>query len=119
MVKHYQQFGERQIVTTLSAQLSWSHFVELIKMKDGVKRAFNTAMRAQSRWSVRTLRERIDGMLFERTAIAKQPEQAIRQELAQLEQASRERAAWRAAAGRRSGLVVARPTFGDRSAGNS
>ena len=29
MVKLYQQFGERQIVTTLSAQLSWSHFVEI------------------------------------------------------------------------------------------
>ena len=39
MVKHHKQFGERQIVTTLSAQLSWSRFVELIKVKDGVKRA--------------------------------------------------------------------------------
>jgi len=54
---------------------------------DGVKRAFYTDMCAQSRWSVRTLRERMDGMLFERTAIAKQPEQVIRQELAQLQQA--------------------------------
>ena len=87
MVKLYQQFGERQIVTTLSAQLSWSHFVEIVRIEDDLKRAFYTDMCAQSRWSVRTLRERMDGMLFERTVIAKQPEQVIRQELAQLQQA--------------------------------
>ena len=87
MVKHDQQFGARQIVTTLSAQLSWSHFVELIKVHDGVKRAFYTDTCAQSRWSVRALRERMGGMLFKRTAIAKQPEQVIRQERAQLQQA--------------------------------
>ena len=55
---------EEPIVATLSQQLSWSHFFELIRVKDGVKRAFYTDMCAQSRWSVRTLRERMDGMLF-------------------------------------------------------
>ena len=30
MVKLYQQFGERQIVRTLSAQLSWSHFGQML-----------------------------------------------------------------------------------------
>ena len=93
MVKHDQQFGARQIVTKLSAQLSWSHFVELIKVVDGVKRGFYIDMYAQSHWSARTLRERMGGMLFERTAIAKQPEQVIRQELAQLQQANEASAA--------------------------
>ena len=87
MAKFHDCLPEEPIVATLSQQLSWSHFVELIKVDDGVKRAFYTDMCAQSRWSVRTLRERMDGMLFERTAIAKQPEQVIRQELAQLQQA--------------------------------
>ncbi|NJM49386.1 MAG: DUF1016 domain-containing protein, partial [Alkalinema sp. RU_4_3] len=41
-------------------------------------------MCANERWSVRTLRDRMNGMLFERTAIAKQPEEVVRQELAQL-----------------------------------
>jgi hypothetical protein len=36
---------------------------------------------------VRTLRERLDGLLFERTAIANQPEALIRQELALLRDA--------------------------------
>jgi predicted nuclease of restriction endonuclease-like (RecB) superfamily len=33
-------------------------------------------------WSVRTLRERIDSMLYERTALSKQPDALIRQGLA-------------------------------------
>jgi predicted nuclease of restriction endonuclease-like (RecB) superfamily len=32
-------------------------------------------------WNVRTLRERIDSMLYERTALLKQPDALIRQEL--------------------------------------
>jgi len=88
MVQLYQGFGELPIVTTLSTQLSWSHLVELLKVDNPTKRSFYADMCAQSRWSVRTLRERMDGMLFERTAIAKQPEAVIRQELAQLAQAS-------------------------------
>ena len=78
MVQQYQHFGERRTVTTLSAQLSWSHFVEIIRIDDDLKRTFYTDMCTQSRWSVRTLRERMDGMLFERRSIAKQPEQVIR-----------------------------------------
>jgi predicted nuclease of restriction endonuclease-like (RecB) superfamily len=35
-------------------------------------------------WSVRTLRERIDSMLFERTALSKQPDELVKQELALL-----------------------------------
>ena len=36
------------------------------------------------RWSVRTLREKISGMLFERTAISKKPEVLVKQEIAAL-----------------------------------
>jgi predicted nuclease of restriction endonuclease-like (RecB) superfamily len=36
------------------------------------------------RWSVRTLRQKIDGMLYERTAISRKPDELIRQELASL-----------------------------------
>ena len=86
MVKLYQCFDELPTVTTLSAQLSWSHLVELLKVDDATRRTFYADLCAQSRWSVRMLRERMDGMLFERTAIAKQPEAVIRQELAQLAQ---------------------------------
>lgn len=73
-------YGE-EIVSTLSRQLSWSHFLEIIYQKDPLKRDFYAEMCRIERWSVRTLRERMASMLFERTAIARQPEALIRQEL--------------------------------------
>ncbi len=86
MAKLFDCLPDEHIVATLSQQLSWSHFVELIKIEDPTRRAFYIELCAQSRWSVRTLRERMDGVLFERTAIARQPDALIRQELAQLGQ---------------------------------
>lgn len=86
MAKFFEYFPEKTIVVTASQQLSWSHFVEIIKFEDPLQREFYLRLCADARWSVRTLRERMDGMLFERTAIAKQPEKIIRQELAQLKQ---------------------------------
>ncbi|MEN8447433.1 MAG: DUF1016 N-terminal domain-containing protein [Cyanobacteria bacterium J06555_13] len=86
MIRFYEHFADVQIVTTVSAQLSWSHFVELIRLDDTIKREFYATMCANENWSVRTLRNRMQGMLFERTAIAKQPDQVIRQELSQLAQ---------------------------------
>ena len=41
-------------------------------------------MAATERWSKRTLQAKIDGMLYERTAIATKPEELIKQELADL-----------------------------------
>ncbi len=86
MAKFYATAPDVEIVATLSQQLSWSHFVELIKPEDALKREFYTHLCADGRWSVRTLRERMDSMLYERTAISKKPEALIRQELIQLQQ---------------------------------
>lgn len=62
---------------TLSAQLTWSHIKELISLEDNLKREFYATMCNTERWSVRTLRERISSMMYERTAIYKRPEQTI------------------------------------------
>lgn len=85
MVNFYQQFNDVAKVATLSQQLSWSHFIELLKIKDKLQQDFYITMCQHERWSVRVLRERINSMLFERTVLANQPEQLIRQELANLE----------------------------------
>jgi predicted nuclease of restriction endonuclease-like (RecB) superfamily len=61
--------------------LSWSHFIEFIKIKDELKREFYIAMCSTERWNVRTLRERVNSMLYERTAISKKPEMTIRKDL--------------------------------------
>jgi predicted nuclease of restriction endonuclease-like (RecB) superfamily len=80
MMKLY-TFFDKEICATLSHKLSWSHFIEFIKIKDELKREFYITMSVHERWDVRTLRERINSMLFERTAISKKPELTIRQDL--------------------------------------
>lgn len=84
MVSFASEFSNLKIVQTLSAQLSWSHFIEIIQIKEQLKREFYAEMCRIERWSVRTLRRKIQGMLFERTAIAKKPDEIIKQELAEL-----------------------------------
>lgn len=84
MVRFSEIFPDYQIVQTLSAQLSWSHFTCLVTIADPLKQEFYLAMALQERWSTRTLGERIDAQLFERTAISKKPELTISRELALL-----------------------------------
>jgi predicted nuclease of restriction endonuclease-like (RecB) superfamily len=77
---------EEGTVQTLSAQLSWSHFIEIIYLKDPLQRQFYAEMAWVERWSVRTLRQKIQGMLYERTAISRKPEELARQELEALQE---------------------------------
>ncbi len=84
MIQFAQVFSEGEIVATLSRQLGWSHFKEIIPLKHDLQRDFYAEMCRIERWSVRTLRAKIDSMLFERTAISKQPEEVAKAELAAL-----------------------------------
>ena len=78
MIRFTEALPDRRIVQTLSEQLSWCHFLELLPFDDPLKRDFYAEMCRLERWSVRTLRAKIGGMLFERTAIAKRSEEVIR-----------------------------------------
>lgn len=69
------------ILHTVCAKLSWSHIRILIYIEDHIKREFYIQMSVHERWSVRTLQERIDSMLFERTAISQKPDQTILNDL--------------------------------------
>ncbi|MDR2840889.1 MAG: PDDEXK nuclease domain-containing protein, partial [Paludibacter sp.] len=80
MIKVAEAYDE-EIFATLSRKLSWSHFIELIYIEDATKRLFYQQMCIAERWSIRTLRQKEDAMLFERTAIAATPEDVILQEL--------------------------------------
>jgi predicted nuclease of restriction endonuclease-like (RecB) superfamily len=82
MIKFYSYLPEQTIVATVSQQLSWSHFVELIKIENELKRGFYIRMCSDAHWPVRTLRERMGSMLYERTALSKQADAVIAQELA-------------------------------------
>lgn len=84
MMQLASQFPDIQIVAPLVRQLSWSHFLLVMPVKDPMAREFYLTMAAAERWSKRTLEAKIDGMLFERTAISEKPDELIRQELATL-----------------------------------
>jgi len=84
MVQFYDLFPNKQIVVTLSRQLSWSHFIAVLPVKNALAREFYTEMCRLERWSVRTLRNKIDSMLFERTALSTKPEELAKLELQQL-----------------------------------
>ncbi len=86
MIRIAKLYPDANIVVTLSQQLSWSHFIRLVSVDDSLKRDFYTELCRLERWSVRGLRQKIDGMLYERTAISKQPEPIIRAELEKLKQ---------------------------------
>lgn len=77
---------EEQIVSAVRRQLSWTHLKAIIYLKDELQRSFYLEMCIMENWSTRQLQERIDSMLYERTAISKKPEQLIRRELKQLKE---------------------------------
>lgn len=57
-------YRDLKILATPSQQLRWSHFCEIISIKDDLDRDFYAEMCRMERWSVRTLRSQIDGNYF-------------------------------------------------------
>ncbi len=84
MMQFAQMFPDIQIVSPLVSKLSWTHFLIVMTLKDGLQREFYLTLAASERWSKRTLQEKIDGMLYERTAISGKPDEMIKQELSKL-----------------------------------
>ena len=74
-------FQDEQIVYALRIQLTWTHIRTIIYMEDPLKRDFYIAMCKLEKWSSRQFQERIQSMLYERTAISKKPEETIKNEL--------------------------------------
>ncbi len=84
MMKFAKLFPDEKIVARTARQLSWSHFVEVLPLKDGLQREFYLTLAAAENWSRDRLRKEIDGMFYERTAISGKPEDMIKKELSQL-----------------------------------
>ena len=84
MIQFAQIFIDSENVATLWRQLSWSHFKLLFPLKNGLERDFYAQMCYIEGWNVETLRNKINSMLFERTAISKKPEKLAKLELLQL-----------------------------------
>ena len=56
---------------TISFQLSWSHYCELIKIDSDLERSFYQQQSINENWSVRELQRQKDTALFERIALSK------------------------------------------------
>ncbi|MDB9312832.1 PDDEXK nuclease domain-containing protein [Spirulina sp. CS-785/01] len=87
-LRHFIHFAETfpdvEIVSALGRQLSWTHIKTLMYVDDDLKRDFYIELAQLEHWSVRQLRERLDSMLYERTALSRKPETTIRHDLDQL-----------------------------------
>lgn len=81
MMQFASVFGDFEIVASAMRQLSWTHFLLLIPISEDIKRDFYIEICKIESWSVRTLREKINSLLFERTVISKRPEDFIEKEL--------------------------------------
>jgi predicted nuclease of restriction endonuclease-like (RecB) superfamily len=70
MLQFADQFNDEEIVVTLSRQLSWSHFLVLLPIKNAEAKLFYAKSVSAQTIGVRELRKKIAKKEFERTAIA-------------------------------------------------
>ena len=82
-LKHGKGYGKSNLVymrklyrafpkgMTLSYQLSWSHYLEILKCSDELEIGFYVAECVRSNWNVRELRRQMKSSLFERLALSK------------------------------------------------
>ena len=77
-------FSEDDIMYAARTQLTWTHLRSLMALKDSLERQFYMEMCRIEHWDTRTLDEKIDSQLYQRTAISQRPEEVIRRELKEL-----------------------------------
>lgn len=84
MVRFAQMFPDEAIVSALRRQLSWTHLKALIYLDDPLKRNFYIELCRLEGWSSRQLQERMQSLLYERSALSRKPEETIRHDLDRL-----------------------------------
>ncbi|KGV68600.1 hypothetical protein X890_4905 [Burkholderia pseudomallei MSHR4299] len=80
-------FPDEPILSALRRELSWTHLKTLMYVDDPLKRDFYIELCRLEHWSSRQLQERMQSMLFERSALSRQPDEVIRREVAHLRDA--------------------------------
>lgn len=84
MIRFHKTFSDIKIVHSLSTQLTWTHFKTIIYIEDELKREFYIGLIKLDNWSTRTLKNRIDSQLYERTMLSKKPDELIKLEIEKL-----------------------------------
>jgi predicted nuclease of restriction endonuclease-like (RecB) superfamily len=82
-------FSEDLIVSAVQRQLGWTQIKTIMYQKDPLQREFYMEMCILEKWSTRRLQEKIDSMLYERTAISKKPKQLIKKEIKELRESDK------------------------------
>ena len=70
MIQFAKQFEDIETIFELSQRLSWSHFIELLPLKNQTMRNFYAEKIAEESWSVQFTRQQIERKVFERNQIA-------------------------------------------------
>jgi len=68
---------EYPICTTLSRKLSWSHYIEFLKIENPTERYFYEQQCIKDKWSVRVLKRQINSGLYERVLLSKNKQKLI------------------------------------------
>ena len=86
MVQLYENYPILQSLIGEFKELSWTHIISILPIKDELKRKFYATLCQKEHWSTRILKERINSMLYERTALSKLPEETIKMQLSELKE---------------------------------
>ncbi len=70
-----------KILYAVRTQLTWTHLRSMMAIKDPLECQFYMEMTRIEHWDTHTLDTKIDGQLYQRTAISRRPEAVIKQEL--------------------------------------
>src|SRR5690606_7607234 len=76
----YIEYGNSETVSRNSDfpfKLSWSHYVQLLKIKEKAERNFYEVESDQNNWSVRELKRQYNSSLYERLALSKNHNEII------------------------------------------
>ncbi len=73
-----QFFLKFQKIQTVSGQLSWSHFCEILKADNALEISFYTKECEKEKWSVRELKRQMKSMLFHRLALSKDKDAVLK-----------------------------------------
>ena len=80
-------YPDEPILSAVRRELSWTQIKTLIYLDAPLKRDFYAELCRLERWSSRQLNERIQSMLFERSALSRNPDDVIRSELSKVKAA--------------------------------
>ena len=85
-IRSAETFSEQDIVSSTQRQLTWTHLKSLMYIKDPLERQFYAHLCGMEHWDTRTLDQKIDQQLYQRSAISRKPEEVIKQELAEVKE---------------------------------